>query len=306
VNKKIIFMGTPLVATNYLKVLVEKKYNIVSVITQPPRKKNRGMKIDSSPVQKLANKYNIKVYTPEILDENIFNIIKSIKPDLIIVMAYGSLIPANILNLPLHGFINIHLSLLPRWRGASPIEYALQNDDNKSGVSIIKLTEKLDAGPIIAQNEFLIKKSINKDDLFISLNKIGCKLLIDTLPKLFSGKVDLQNQNEEKATYASKINTEDRKINFKLPCLEVINKIRAYSEKPGAWFLYNNERIKIISAVKKNNKGKPGTILNQNFELGCLDGCISPTFLQREGRNVVKIDDFLRGFHFNVGDILNE
>ena len=305
-NKKIIFMGTPEVASNYLNALIENKYEIISVITQPPRKKNRGMKIEPSSVQKIANQNNIPVYTPQILDNKIFDIIKSYRPDLVIVMAYGLLIPSNFLDIPFYGFINVHLSLLPRWRGASPIEYALQNGDSKSGVSIIKMEEKLDAGPIITQKEIPINQNINKDNLLKLINDEGIKLLINILPKLFLDDVILKKQNEKKVKYAYKIHSEDRKINFKNTSSQIINKIRAFSIKPGAWFLYNSERIKIISAMKKNNEGKPGIILNKYFELGCLNGSILPTLLQREGKNIVKTEDFLRGFKFKVGDTLNE
>ena len=299
-------MGTPLVAVKHLELLLQSQYNVISVFTQPPRKKNRGMKIEQSPIQQLASKYEIKVHTPSKLDKEYYGIIKSYKPDLIIVMAYGLLIPKKFLNIPIHGFINIHLSLLPKWRGASPIENTLLNGDNLSGVTIIKLIDKLDAGPIITQKEYLIKKNENKDELLKKLNDLGCELLLNILPKLFLGKIYLQDQNEQNVTYARKIKTKDRKIDFNNKASEIINKIRAYSIKPGAWFTYKNERIKIISASEKKSSGKPGTIINENFELACLGGSILPINLQREGKNIVHIDDFLRGFKFSLGDSVNE
>ena len=304
-DKKIIFMGTPLIAANYLNSLINNKYNIVSVFTQPPRKRNRGMKIQSSPVHELANHNNIKVNFPTRLNENAFYLIKSYKPDLIIVMAYGLLIPNNILNLPQYGCINIHVSLLPRWRGASPIEHTLLNGDTETGITIIKLIEKLDAGPIIVQKKIPVLENINKDDLLDKLTQLGSDLLIDILPKLFADKILMQDQNNKEATYAKKISSQMRKINFNLSTKEVFNQIRAYATNPGAWFFYNNERIKIISASIQSNKGNPSTILNKRFELGCLDGSILPNYLQREGKNIMNIEDFLRGFSFTVGDSLN-
>ena len=304
-DKKIIFMGTPLIAANYLNSLINNKYKVVSVFTQPPRKRNRGMKVQSSPVHELANHNNIKVNFPTRLDEEAFDLIKSYKPDLIIVMAYGLLIPTKILNFPQYGCINIHVSLLPRWRGASPIEHTLLNGDTETGITIIKLIEKLDAGPIIVQKKIPVAENINKDDLSDKLTQLGSDLLIDILPKLFADKIVMQDQNNKEATYAQKINSQMRKINFNLSTREVLNQIRAYATNPGAWFFYNNERIKIISASIQSNKGNPSTILNKQFELGCLDGSILPSYLQREGKKIMYIEDFLRGFSFTVGDSLN-
>jgi len=304
-DKNIIFMGTPLIAANYLNSLINNKYNVVSVFTQPPRKRNRGMKVQSSPVHELANHNNIKVNFPTRLDEEAFDLIKSYKPDLIIVMAYGLLIPTKILNFPQYGCINIHVSLLPRWRGASPIEHTLLNGDTETGITIIKLIEKLDAGPIIVQKKIPVAENINKDDLSDKLTQLGSDLLIDILPKLFADKIVMQDQNNKEATYAQKINSQMRKINFNLSTREVLNQIRAYATNPGAWFFYNNERIKIISASIQSNKGNPSTILNKQFELGCLDGSILPSYLQREGKKIMYIEDFLRGFSFTVGDSLN-
>ena len=304
-DKNIIFMGTPLIAANYLNSLINNKYKVVSVFTQPPRKRNRGMKVQSSPVHELANHNNIKVNFPTRLDEEAFDLIKSYKPDLIIVMAYGLLIPTKILNFPQYGCINIHVSLLPRWRGASPIEHTLLNGDTETGITIIKLIEKLDAGPIIVQKKIPVVENINKDDLSDKLTQLGSDLLIDILPKLFAEKIVMQDQNNKEATYAQKINSQMRKINFNLSTREVLNQIRAYATNPGAWFFYNNERIKIISASIQSNKGNPSTILNKQFELGCLDGSILPSYLQREGKKIMYIEDFLRGFSFTVGDSLN-
>ena len=304
-DKKIIFMGTPLIAASYLNSLINNKYKVVSVFTQPPRKRNRGMKVQSSPVHELANHNNIKVNFPTRLDEEAFDLIKSYKPDLIIVMAYGLLIPTKILNFPQYGCINIHVSLLPRWRGASPIEHTLLNGDTETGITIIKLIEKLDAGPIIVQKKIPVVENINKDDLSDTLTQLGSDLLIDILPKLFADKIVMQDQNNKEATYAQKINSQMRKINFNLSTRKVLNQIRAYATNPGAWFFYNNERIKIINASIQSNKGNPSTILNKQFELGCLDGSILPSYLQREGKKIMYIEDFLRGFSFTVGDSLN-
>ena len=305
-KNKIIFMGTPLIASKFLKILLNKNYNIVSVFSQPARKKNRGMEVEPSPVELLTKENNIAIHTPQKIDNEAYELIKSYNPDLVIVIAYGLIIPSHILNFPKFGFINVHFSLLPRWRGAAPVEHTLLSGDKKSGVSIIKLEENLDSGPILSQKEILVEESMNKEILFNKLTETGTNLLLEILPEIFFEKVSFEYQANDKATYANKITSEIRKINFNNSSFKVINQIRAFSPKPAAWFTYNKERIKIISALKKDKKGIPGTILNDKFELGLSDGCIAPIFLQREGKKIMHIDDFLRGFLFKVGNKLNE
>ncbi len=305
-NKKIIFMGTPNIAADYLNSLIKNKINIFSVITQPPKKQSRGMKIIKSPVHTLAEENDLKVLTPQIFDNEIIYDFKKIQPDLIIVVAYGKILPKKILELPKLGCINIHLSILPRWRGAAPIEHTLINGDKESGISIIKLVEKLDAGPIIIQEKFTIPDDYNKLKLTNNLTKIGTKLLVRTIGDILKNKISLTYQDESKVTFAHKLNSIDRKINFKNNSKKIINQIKAYSPKPGAWFILNKDRIKIIEAKPGLSKGKTSTILNENFEIGCNDGSINPQLLQKEGRNVIKKEDFLRGFKFKIGDVINE
>ncbi len=305
-KKKIIFMGTPLIASDFLKILLEHQYNIVAVFTQPARKQNRGLEVKNSAVEDLANIKNIKIHRPTKLDDEAYEIINLFRPDLIIVMAYGLLIPKKILKCPKYGCINIHVSLLPRWRGASPIEHTILNGDKESGISIIKMIEKLDAGPILTQTKVQISENINKDELTKQLTEKGKSLLINFLPNYFKDNIKLIEQDEERVTYAKKINSKNRRINFNLPSMYIINQIRAYSNKPGAWFTYKNERIKIIRAKIISKKSVPSQIMSNQFELGCLDGCIQPTYLQREGKKILDIDDFLRGFVFDIGDRLNE
>ncbi len=304
-KNKIIFMGTPLIATEYLNSLINNKIKIETVLTQPPRKQSRGMKLIKSPVHLLANKKNIPVLHPEKIDHNIINKLKKFHPDLIIVMAYGKILPKELLELPQKGCINIHVSFLPRWRGAAPIEHALMNGDKETGISIIKMVEKLDAGPIIVQKKCNIPNNLDKNELIKNLNEIGTKLLIDVIPKILNDQIRLIDQNETNVTYANKITPEDRKINFNKPASKIINLIRAFSPKPGAWFKLNNERIKIFEAKQGTSRGKVSTIINNKFEIACSDGCIEPLVLQREGKKIVKKDDFLRGFELNINQKIN-
>ena len=304
-NKKIIFMGSPKIASDYLEVLINNNFVISAIFSQPPKKKSRGMKIIESEVHQLANKNNIEVFCPNTFDKNTIQIVKNLNPDLIIVMAYGKILPKEILDIPSFGCINIHVSLLPRWRGAAPIEHSLMNGDKETGISIIKLIEKLDAGPIINQKKIDIEHDDNKNSLSEKLTNVGIKLLVETISLIFDKNISYSNQDDNYATYANKISSEDRKIDFNKPVNEVLNLIRAHSPKPGAWFTIQNERIKIIKARKSNSNGNASTILNKTFDIGCNDGSIEPLILQREGKNAISKDDFLRGYSFKVNEVIN-
>ena len=304
-NKKIIFMGTPDIAAQHLNILIENNLNIVGIFTQPPRKKNRGMRIEKSDVHQIADKNNIEVFYPSTIDDTVIQQVKSLEPDLIIVIAYGIILPSSFLNIPKYGCINIHVSLLPRWRGAAPIEHTLLAGDDKTGISIISVSPKLDAGDILMQESFTLDKDINRDELTLNLTNLGKKTLMKTLPLLFENKLIRKKQDESKVTYANKFLSEDRKINFYNSTDDVFNHIRAHGPKPGSWFTYKGERIKIIKAKKINELGESSTILNKDFMIACKDGAISPEFIQREGKKVVSLDDFLRGFTFSIQDKLN-
>ena len=304
-NKKIIFMGTPNIAAQHLNILIENNLNIVGIFTQPPRKKNRGMRIEKSDVHQIADKNNIEVFYPSTIDDTVIQQVKSLEPDLIIVIAYGIILPSSFLNIPKYGCINIHVSLLPRWRGAAPIEHALLAGDDKTGISIISVSPKLDAGDILMQESFTLDKDINRDELTLNLTNLGKKTLMKTLPLLFENKLIRKKQDESKVTYANKFLSEDRKINFYNSTDDVFNHIRAHGPKPGSWFTYKGERIKIIKAKKINESGESSTILNKDFMIACKNGAILPEFIQREGKKVVSLDDFLRGFTFSIQDKLN-
>ena len=304
-DKKIIFMGTPDIAAEHLNILIENNLNVVCVFTQPPRKKNRGMRVEKSEVHQIADKNNIEVFYPSTIDDTTIEQVKRIEPDLIIIIAYGIILPSNFLNIPKYGCINIHVSLLPRWRGAAPIEHALLSGDAKTGISIISVSPKLDAGNILMQESFEIDLDMNSDDLTLNLTNLGKKTLMKTLPLLFENKLTSKKQEESKATYANKFSSKDRKINFYNSADNVYNHIRAHGPKPGSWFTYKGERIKIIKAKKINKSGESSTILNKDFTIACKDGAILPLLIQREGKKVVSLDDFLRGFTFVIQDKLN-
>ena len=305
-QERIVFMGTPKISKIYLQSLIDHKYNIIGAYTQPPQKQGRGMKMQNSAVHTLALENNIPVYHPKnITSLDTINEFKELNSDIAVVMGYGILLPKSILNIPVHGSINIHVSLLPRWRGAAPIEHAILNGDSVTGVSIFQLEEKLDAGPIIASQEINISENISKEDLMIQLNTLGTSLLTKILPDFLDKKITLQKQDENKVTYAEKITPELRKINFNNEVNTVYNQIRAFAPKPSAWFVFNNERINIIKCSMQICDSEISTINNDQFHIGCRNGKIIPQIIQRQGKKPMEIDEFLKGFVFNVGEKIN-
>lgn len=304
-EKKIIFMGTPDIAAQHLQYLLDNSINIVGVFTQPPRKKNRGMNIEESPVHQIAKKNNLETFYPSSIDGKAIEQINSLDPDIIIVVAYGIILPSQLLDIPKFGCINIHVSLLPRWRGAAPIEHAMLAGDVKTGISVIKISPKLDAGDILHQESLNISADMYSDELTVALTNLGKQTMLRVLPKIFENKTLSKKQDLNKVTYAKKFKSVDRKINFNNSTNEVYNHIRAHGPKPGSWFVYRGERIKILRAVKKKDRGQQSTILNNKFMLACSDGSILPTLIQREGKKAVEVKDFIQGFAFTVNDKIN-
>ena len=304
-DKKIIFMGTPDIAAQHLQYLIDNSINIVGVFTQPPRKKNRGMNIEESPVHQIAKKNNLETFYPSSRDGKAIEQINSLDPDIIIVVAYGIILPSQLLDIPKFGCINIHVSLLPRWRGAAPIEHAMLAGDEKTGISVIKISPKLDAGDILHQESLNISADMYSDELTVALTNLGKQTMLRVLPKIFENKTLSKKQDLNKVTYAKKFKSVDRKINFTNSTNEVYNHIRAHGPKPGSWFVYRGERIKILRAVKKKDRGQQSTILNNKFMLACSDGSILPTLIQREGKKAVEVKDFIQGFAFTVNDKIN-
>jgi len=301
-QERIIFMGTPEISKVYLQSLIDHKYNVIATYTQPPRKQGRGMQIQKSPVHKLSLKHNIPVYHPKnFASSDTINKFKKLNSDVAVVMGYGILLPKVIIKSPVHGSINIHVSLLPRWRGAAPIEHALLNGDKITGVSIFKIKEKLDAGPIIARKKINIDENISKEDLTIQLNIIGTSLLNKILPDFLDNKITLRKQDENKVTYAKKITSNHRKIDFNNDVKIVYNQIRSFAPKPSAWFVLNNERIKIIKCSIIICDSEVSTIINEQFHIGCRNGKIIPQIIQRQGKEPMGINEFLKGFIFDIG-----
>lgn len=302
---KIIFMGTPEFAVSTLKSLYESKHKLQAVYTKPPKKRDRGQKVLASPVFQFAEKHNITVRHPKEFSDEEYDFIKNLNTDVVIVVAYGKLIPKLILDLPNCLFINIHASLLPKWRGAAPIQRAIMNMDEETGISIMKIISELDAGPVMKTVKTKIFTKTTHQDLSSELSNLASLAILDSLDLIEKNKEQFIEQDNSKATYANKIDKDETKIKWNMEAKKIIAKVNAFYSKPGAWFEMDKTRIKVLKAVKVNKKGKPGEIIDKNFTIGCLDGAIQILELKPEGKKSMSSLDFSFGHELIIGKILN-
>ncbi len=306
-NKKIVFMGTSDFAVPILKSLYQNGYPILAVYTQPPKKSNRGQKINKSPIHIFSETLSYDVRTPFTLKNNDQEkkYFKNLELDLVIVVAYGQIIPKEYLNLSKKGFINIHASQLPKWRGAAPIQRSLMNLDEETGISIMKINEKMDEGPIYDTFSMQIGKNQNAQDLSEKLANLASEKILNCLEDIFENKAVFKNQDHNIATYAKKINKSEGKISWKENANKIIGKINGLYPFPGAWFSYKGERYKILKAEFSNAKGTPGIIISENFEIACGDFSIKLIEIQREGKKSQNIKEFILGTKMKKGTDLN-
>ena len=305
--KKIIFMGTPIFAVPILKSLYQNGYPVSVVYSQPPKKSSRGMKTQKSPVHLMAETLNIEARTPDVLKGNSIeeSFLKNLDADLAIVVAYGKLLPESFLNLTKKGFINIHASILPSWRGAAPIQRAIINLDKKTGISVMKINNKLDSGPVCNKYEIEIKKQDNSETISEKLSLIASEKILDEIDNIIDGKANFIEQEHDKSTYANKIEKTEGKINWNIKAEKILGLINGLFPSPGAWFTFKGERYKILKAEVGNSKGEPGIVLGENLEIGCNEGSLKITEIQREGKKVQKIGEFLLGSRIKKGSNLN-
>jgi len=302
---KIVFMGTSEFSKPTLEILIKNKFKILSVYTQPPKKSKRGQKINSSPIEDFARKNKINYKNPINLNsDEEYKIFKGLSPDLAVVVAYGKIIPKKFLNATKFGFINIHASLLPKWRGAAPIQRAIMNRDKKIGVSIMKIEEKLDTGPVLASKELELDQNETFGEIEKEISVMGANLLIESLKIIESGKSKFLDQEHSQATYAEKIDKNETKINWNLDADKVVGHIHGLSPSPGAWFKYENERFKVLRAKVSTINGKSGLVLDENLTIGCKSDAIHVLELQRQGKNKQTTKEFLLGKKIKKGTIL--
>ena len=304
--KKIIFMGTPYFAVPVLKSLYQNGYPISVVYTQPPQKSHRGQKINKSPIQSLSETLNIEFRTPDHLKNNQEekNFLKKLDADIAVVVAYGQIIPSNFLNLAKKGFINIHASLLPKWRGAAPIQRSIMNLDKETGISIMKIVEKLDTGPICNSYSLELLENENTESLSNRLSLFAAEKIPNNIDDILEDKAVFKKQDNVKATYANKILKSEGKIDWSNSADNIIGKINGLYPNPSAWFIYNGERYKILKAEVSDKKGEIGSVLGDYLEVGCSDKSIKILEIQRQGKLPQKISEFMIGSQIKKGSSL--
>ena len=306
-NNKIVFMGTPIFAVPILKSLYQNGYPISVVYTQPPQKSNRGQKINKSPIQGLSETLNLEFRTPKLIKNNKeeYNYLKKLDADIGIVVAYGQILPIEILNLTKKGFINIHASLLPMWRGPAPIQRSIMNLDEKTGISIMKISEKLDTGPICNSYSLDILKNENAESLSDRLSLLAAEKILDNIDDILEDKAKFIEQDHSKATYAKKINKIEGQVNWNDEAVKIIGKINGLFPVPGAFFIFNGERYKILKAKLGNGIGKVGEVISDKLEIVCSNNqSIKILEIQRQGKKPQKIGEFMLGSKIKKGSMI--
>ena len=300
-------MGTPMFAVPILKSLYQNGYPISDVYTQPPQKSQRGQRINKSPIQGIAETLNLEFRVPDSLKDNHeeFEYFKNIEADLAIVVAYGQIIPKNFLNLTKKGFINIHASILPKWRGAAPIQRSIMNLDKETGISIMKITEELDAGPVCNIYKINLKNGLNANDVSEKLSLLAAEKILDNIDNILEDKAKFIAQNDSKATYASKIQKAEGKIDWNESAQSIIGKINGLYPIPSAFFTFKGERYKILKGEIGNSIGNPGEVVSDYLEVACGNKqSIKIKEIQREGKKRQNINEFMLGSQIKKGSTI--
>ena len=311
-NKSVIFMGTPDFAVPSLEK-IHKEYHLLSVYTQPPKKSGRGLRTKLNPIHEISNDYNLPVKTPQNFKSfDIIEEIKNLKPDFIIVVAYGIILPKTVLDIPNFFCLNGHASDLPRWRGAAPIQRAIEAGDKTTAACAMIMEETLDTGPVIAKKKINILNKDTASSLHDKLSKLTANVLIESMDKIIQNKYKPIKQKITGITYANKITSNDTLINWSQNNEEILRKLRSLSNWPGGWTYHNHNRIRIHEAKKiefsvgKENI-KPGEFIGYSGNGSPIIQCGSNSFLeitqiQKEGKKKMNSQDFLRGYKINIGD----
>ena len=300
-------MGTSIFCVPILKSLYQNSYNISVVYTQPPQKSHRGQKINKSPVQNISETLNIKCRAPKTLKDNYeeYKFLKELNADLAIVCSFGQIIPKNFLNLTKKGFVNIHASILPSWRGAAPIQRSIMNLDSETGISIMKINEELDSGPVSNIYKIKIDQNQNAKEISEKLSTLAAEKILDNVNDILEDKAKFIGQDHSKATYAKKIHKEESKINWDEDASKIIGKVNGLFPSPGAFFSFNGERYKILRAKIGNGTGQVGEIISNQLEVACNNNqSIKILEIQRQGKKAQKISEFILGSQIKKGSKL--
>ena len=299
-------MGTPLFAVPVLKSLYQNGYPVSVVYTQPPKKSFRGMNVRPTPIQNLSETLSLEFRTPLSIKNNKeeYDYIKKLEADVAVVVAYGQILPKEILGLTKKGFINIHASILPKFRGPAPIQRSIMNLDKQTGISIMKIAEKLDTGPICNSYTLNILENENIESLSERLSLLAAEKILDDIDDVLEGKAVFKPQDDLKATYASKILKSEGKINWSESAKNIIGKINGLY--PNSFFIYKGERYKILKAEISSKIGEMGNVLSDSLDIGCKNGSIKVLKIQREGKRPQNINEFVLGSKIIKGSNLND
>jgi methionyl-tRNA formyltransferase len=301
---RIVFMGTPAFAAVALKALVDAGHEVIAAYSQPPRPKGRGMETQESPVHLLAEEQGIAVRTPITLrSAEEASAFAALHADVGVVAAYGLILPKAVLDAPRHGCLNIHASLLPRWRGAAPIQRAIMAGDAKTGVTIMQMEEGLDTGPMLLKEELTIGADMNAGGLHDALAEIGARLIVQALDQLPALKP--APQPADGVTYAAKITKEECRIDWHRSAVELDRHIRGLSPAPGAFTEIQGERLTILAADLVPGSGVPGTTIDAKFTIACGEGALRATLVKRAGKRAMSTAEMLRGFAVPKGTQLS-
>ncbi|MFN3945531.1 MAG: methionyl-tRNA formyltransferase [Allosphingosinicella sp.] len=299
---RIAFMGTPDFAVPTLDALIAAGHDIAAVYAQPPRRAGRGKALSPSPVQRRAEAAGIAVLTPASLrDPEEQARFAALRLDVAVVAAYGLILPEPILAAPRHGCLNVHGSLLPRWRGAAPVQRAILAGDAETGVCIMGMEKGLDIGPVYARRATPVDGK-TAGELTAELAAIGGALMADVLDRI--DRIVPEPQPDAGVTYAHKIDKQEARLDFTRPAVEVERQVRAFNPAPGAFFLFGGERIKLLAAEAVGGSGAPGEVLDEALRIACDQGAIAPRIVQRAGRAPMRPDELLRGFAIPKGAML--
>ena len=306
---RVVFMGTPDFSVPTLTKIVEAGHDVVAVYTRPPRPAGRGMAEQHSPVHETARAFGVPIVMPRTLKiPAIETLFTEHHADVAVVVAYGLILPAAILRAPVHGCLNLHASLLPRWRGAAPIERAIMAGDSETGVMVMRMEEGLDTGPICLAERTPIGENETAGELRARLALLGADLMVGALSRLEGGGLDCEPQRETGVTYAAKIDKSETRIDWQRPAKELHNQICGLSPAPGAWCevpLKTRERIKVLRSERAEGSGAPGTILNLDpLVVACGSGAIALIEVQRGGKKPASAAEFLRGARLSPGTVL--
>ena len=306
---RVLFMGTPDFASESLKALADSDNTVVGVVSQPDKPKGRGHKLVPTHVKMTAEELGYKVYQPNTLKNNAFlPVLDELKPDIIVVAAYGKILPEYILNYPKYGCINVHASLLPKYRGAAPIQWSIINGDKETGVCTMKMEKGLDTGDIISVSKTAIGEYETAGELFDRLAVIGGKLLVDTIEKLADNTATFTKQDDSNSTYAEKITKETAKIDWTMSAERISKLICGMSPFPGAYTTYKGDIVKIYEAEKTYGTGVCGEILgiekNKGLKVACNVGALYIKTVQFAGQKRMNIEDYARGHKIETGVVL--